>query len=283
MNISLARWVVIVGSLALAAPAFAAQHHKAAAAVSYDCQARMDHVRGVPAPMPGERDPWQCLKPKPHQFSTALDWFRDSLEYCRIATSAYHDAMRAAARAAARYGRGHWLVFMDADETVLDNSLYDKERQRCGEGFSNASWAAWLKAGLARDVPGAAAFTHAVHRQGGLVAIVSNRSAVGDPVTRRNLTAAGIWFDDEIGHAKGRPHAKTARWRRMVARLEKRTGKMLTPVIWVGDQVTDFPILDSGGHIVRAMGQSDPGVGIGTRFFLIPNPIYGDWTANAQN
>ena len=55
------------------------------------------------------------------------------------------------------------------------------------------------------------------------------------------------------------------------------------PVIWVGDQVTDLPILDDRGDIVRAMSEKDAGTGIGRRFFLIPNPVYGGWSSNPPN
>jgi 5'-nucleotidase (lipoprotein e(P4) family) len=252
-------------------------------AASYDCHARIASPRSAPLAAPGETDPWQCTTPKNGKLSTALDWFRDSLEYCRLATTAYRDATRAAYRHAVRYGPKGWIVIMDADETVLDNSLYERERQRCGLRFSKPTWERWLKAGIASAIPGAAAFTQTVHQLGGLVAIVTNRDAGNDTLTRANLKAQGIWFDYEIGLPHGQPEEKSSRWRAAVASLAASTGGMPTPVLWVGDQVTDFPILDSNGHIVRAMTQNDDGAGIGESFFLIPNPIYGNWSANPQN
>ena len=250
---------------------------------AFDCHARMTDIGTVPLPKPGETHPWQCTSSARHKFTKALDWFRDSLEYCRIATTAYQDATRAAYRDAVRYGSKNWIVFLDADETVLDNSLYERERERCGETFSEASWQKWLKAGIARSVPGAAAFTQTVHALGGLVAIVTNRDASIDPVTRANLKTDGIWFDYETGRPHGTPHGKAARWRAAGASLAHSTGGAPKAVIWVGDQVTDFPHLDAQGHIVGAMNQGDAGQGIGQRFFLIPNPIYGNWTKNPEN
>lgn len=250
---------------------------------AYDCHARMTDNVTFQRPTPGEKNPWQCTSSAKHKFTSALDWFRDSLEYCRIATTAYQDATRAAYRAAVRYGPKNWIVFLDADETVLDNSLYERERERCGQAFSEASWQNWLRAGKARGVPGAAAFTQTVHALGGLVAIVTNRDASIDPVTRKNLKADGIWFDYETGRPHGTPHGKAARWRAAVASLAHSTGGAPMPVIWVGDQVTDFPRLDAQDHVVGAMSQKDVGKGIGQRFFLIPNPIYGNWTKNPEN
>jgi predicted secreted acid phosphatase len=177
--------------LGLVLPAAAAPPMPAA----YDCQARMAHLPEAPPPAPGDKDPWQCTAPKNQKLSTALHWFRDSLEYCRLTTGVYEAALRAAYRQAVRHGPNGWIVFMDADETVLDNSLYEYERERCGAHFSGATWAKWIKDGMAGAIPGAVAFTQTVHALGGLVAIVTNRDSGNDPVTRTNLKTLGIWFD----------------------------------------------------------------------------------------
>ena len=252
-------------------------------AQSYDCQARISSTQTVPTPQPGETDTWQCATPDYTKVSLGLHWFRDSLEYCGAAMSAYQSATRAAHQAASKYGPKGWIVIMDADETVLDNSLYTREREACGTEYSTTTWAKWIKAPDARDIPGAAEFTQSVHALGGLVAIVTNRDAADDATTQLNLKAMGIWFDYEIGQAAGTPSDKVTRWNGAVAALAKSTHRSPKPVIWVGDQVTDMPILDSKGKILRAMSQKDEGKGIGERFFVIPNPTYGGWAGNPQN
>ena len=98
-----------------------------------------------------------------------------------------------------------------------------------------------------------------------------------------NLKAVGIWFDYETGRPAGTPSSKVARWNGAVAALTKAKRKQLKPVIWIGDQVTDLPILDAKGKIVRAMSESDGDEGIGEHFFIIPNPFYGGWSGNPQN
>ena len=252
-------------------------------AQSYDCQTRISSTQTVPTPQPGETDTWQCPTPDYAKVSLGLHWFRNSLEYCRAATTAYKEAARAARQVAAKYGPKGWIVLMDADETVLDNSLYTREREACGTEYSPTTWAKWIKAQDARDIPGAAEFTQTVHALGGLVAIVTNRDAADDATTQLNLKAVGIWFDYEIGQAAGTPSDKVTRWNGTVAALAKSTHRSPKPVIWVGDQVTDMPILDGKGKILRAMSQKDEGKGIGERFFVIPNPTYGGWAGNPQN
>ena len=96
-----------------------------------------------------------------------------------------------------------------------------RERAACGKGFSAPSWQSWIRAGAARAIPGAAAFTQTVHALGGYVGIVTNRDAAEDAITRRNLTAAGIHFDYETGQPRGTPSDKAARWKAAVAALTR--------------------------------------------------------------
>ncbi|MBL6852570.1 MAG: hypothetical protein ISS15_18520 [Alphaproteobacteria bacterium] len=242
-----------------------------AAGITYDCQARLARVEMVSPPAAGDADPWQCTAPAGKAQPTATHWFRDSLEYCRLSVNLYADALAAAHVVARTHRRNRWMVTLDADETVLDNSLFERERSMCGNDFGDARWRSWVSAKLAIDVPGAAAFTNAVHRMGGLVAIVTNRDADQDSITRDTLKKAGIWFDYEVGRSNGLDD-KTTRWRGALLAL-KAVG-----VMWLGDQITDFPVLDKKGRIVRPMDQKYAGDdGFGTRFFLLANPMYGNW------
>ncbi len=270
------RNIVVAASLWVAAlgaqPALAGN-------LNYDCQAHMTRVETIPPVAAGDLAPWQCLAPtaKP---SSATHWVRNSLEYCRLTVSAYDDALRAARRMAATHRRRQWIVLMDADETVLDNSLYSRESDRCSQE-SDARWESWVHADMARDVPGAAAFTNGVHALGGLVGIVTNRRASDDAITRDNLKKAGIWFDYEVG--MNEISDKTVRWQGAVAALAAKFGGHPRGVMWLGDQVTDFAVLDRKGNIVRAMSQQDAGTGIGTYLFVLPNPMYGNWMRNPND
>lgn len=266
--------LVAVGLLAVAAgPAFAAP-------ITYDCQARLTRAPVVPPIPPGEADPWQCRAPSGNP-TLGTHWQRNSLEYCRLAVSAYEGALDAALRLSRKFRKGEWIVILDADETVIDNSLFERERQSCGSEFKDAQWENWVAAQLAPDVPGAAAFTDAVHRLGGYVAIVTNRLQKDDTVTQATLRKAGIWFDYEIGMTD--VEDKTERWRGVKGVLTKKFGGHPRAVMWLGDQVTDLAVLDKTGRISRAMNQSDNGEGVGDYLFLLPNPMYGNWQKNPND
>jgi 5'-nucleotidase (lipoprotein e(P4) family) len=272
------RWLFAAVSLWVAAlctqPAIAAP-------ITYDCQARITRAPVVPPVAPGDNSPWQCFAPTAKRGVTT-QWQRDSLEYCRLAVSIYDDALAAARRLARSNRRGSWIVILDADETVLDNSLFERERNACGAEFKDEQWESWVRADLASDVPGAAVFTHAVHTLGGLVAIVTNRANKDDAITQGTLRKAGIWFDYEIGMDPGHSD-KTERWRGVKTALAAKFGGRPRTLMWIGDQITDFPVLDRSGRILRAMTQHDDGAGIGERFFILPNPMYGNWQANPAN
>jgi 5'-nucleotidase (lipoprotein e(P4) family) len=261
---------------------------------TYDCQARISSAQAAPAPTPDETAIWQCPAGSLDKMATPTHWLRNSLEYCRLTVSVYDNAARAAERLkhGHHYRRHGWIVFMDADETVLDNSLYSRERDMCGGGFSDPVWESWIHAretpnsppGMARDVPGAAAFTQRIHAMGGLVAIVTNRSAADDAITQDNLKREGIWFDYEIGWNKDDPadasKDKAQRWRDAAGALAKIFHASPRPAMWIGDQITDFAILDRNGGIDRAMTEADGGNAVGDYLFVIPNPMYGVWMGN---
>ena len=251
-----------------------------AAGLNYDCQARITRVETIPPAAAGDSSPWQCSTAS-GQVSTATHWQRNSLEYCRLTVSVYAQALTAALRIAKTHKRHQWIVLMDADETVLDNSLQDRESDRCGYAHSDARWESWVHAGMARDVPGAAAFTNAVHKLGGLVGIVTNRAVADDAVTQTNLKAAGIWLDYETGMTD--TSVKTARWQGAETALAVKFGGHPKAVMWLGDQVTDLAVTDAKGRMLRPMNQKDEGDGIGVDRFVIPNPMYGNWMGNRAN
>jgi predicted secreted acid phosphatase len=51
----------------------------------------------------------------------------------------------------------------------------------------------------------------------------------------------------------------------------------LTIVLWMGDNIQDFPDLFQATMRDAADGAFTD---FGTRFFVLPNPMYGSWTEN---
>lgn len=250
----------------------------------------------VPAPARGDHPyTWKCEAMARAPMSNALHWFRNAMEYRALTLQNYAEAERQLPAFAQRYKQSGWFVIMDADETLLDNSDYTKEYEACGGGFWQPTWCDWSRARQAKAVPGAVAFTRAVHRSGGFVAVVTNRLAQEDEWTRDNLKALGIEFD--LLYLRTDESEKTARWRKaaqdisVVAAKAGRSGTPV-PVMWIGDQITDFPQLDASGQIAGAMSQASFNAAqnvaaneFGVRFILLPQPLYSGrdgWTANEK-
>jgi acid phosphatase len=168
-------------------------------------------------------------------------------------------------------------VILDADETLLDNSLEAKERAAQARRFEASNWAAFVKRRVSTAVPGARAFLEAVRAQGGVVAVVTNRDEELCDDTRENLRAEALPFDVVLCRREGQSE-KGPRFERVASGEATPGTGPLEVVAYVGDNILDFP---GGSQALRdgAEGALDD---FGERFFLLPNPVYGSWERNAE-
>ena len=194
-----------------------------------------------------------------------IQWTRTSAEH----DAAFEQTYRLAGYRLQRMSdtlSGDWAVILDADETVLDNSLYQRERAAIGAGYSPESWAAWVERREATALPGALAFASLVRQLGGRVVIVTNRAEAGCPATRETLAAAGIVAAAVL--CQTGPGDKNPRFQAVQAGTAGLPP--LTVAMWVGDNIQDFP----------GLSQTARAGDFGGRFWVLPNPMYGSWTRN---
>jgi len=209
--------------------------------------------------------------------SGALHWLRDSAEHRADFLQTYHLAGEALEGMVAGRRSGTWAVALDADETVIDNSLYQKEREALGEGFSRESWLAWTARGEAPPLPGAVEFLERVHDLGGLIAIVTNRDEEQCPDTEANFEAYGIPYDVILCRVGGESR-KEPRWKS----VEDGTSPLGPPgreiLMWLGDNIGDFPGQTQELRLALPEAHDD----FGRRWFVFPNPVYGSWEKNPK-
>jgi 5'-nucleotidase (lipoprotein e(P4) family) len=232
-------------------------------------------VRAPVGPGPGEPGgAFVLAAPAAHPVPAGIHWYRTAAEQRALYEQAYWWAAERVRLTAPRQS-GPWGVILDADETVLDNSTYQLRRAEQGLGYTPESWNDWVREEAAPALPGAVAFIRGVKELGGRVAIVTNRDeSVCDP-TRRNLVAAGVDADVVLCRRPG-PSSKEARFRAVADGTAARGLPALAVVAWVGDNIQDFP---GGSQAWR----TDPGPALadfGTRYFILPNPMYGSWESN---
>jgi acid phosphatase len=169
-------------------------------------------------------------------------------------------------------------IIVDVDETVLDNSPFQAQLVANNTDFSAELWKQWVELEQAEAIPGAVDFLNYVHARGVLVFYVTNRVVGSESHTRRNLEQAGFPLASgmDVILSKGEndwPSDKSSR-RRWVAEKYR-------IVLLVGDDINDFV---SGARTKSP----EPRLALvrkydanwGTRWIVLPNPLYGSWEAS---
>ena len=198
-------------------------------------------------------------------------WVRDSAEYGAAVLQTYRLAAERVEELASGHEPDTWAVILDADETVISNLGYSLGRAGAGSRWDEESWREWALAKEATPLPGARFFMERVRELGGRVAIVTNRSEEVCEATRQNLEASGLPFDHLRCKREGEDR-KESRWQEVASGEGTGLGP-LEIVMWIGDNIRDFPSLDqdargAGGQVLDEFG---------TRYFVLPNPLYGSW------
>jgi 5'-nucleotidase (lipoprotein e(P4) family) len=205
-----------------------------------------------------------------------VHWFRNSAEMRAMYLQSFRLASDQLRQAAAGQRAGSWAVILDADETVLDNSLYQKRLAERQEMMRPDTWAAWVREEAATALPGAAAFTRMVHDLGGKVVIVTNRDEPLCEATRSNLRKAGITADHTICRTDMTSGNRTPRSHAVEAGTAGGGLGPLHVLMWVGDNIGDFP---DQSQAIRTVGDA-AFERFGRTFIMLPNPMYGSWQGN---
>ena len=207
-----------------------------------------------------------CTTPKSASFSNALNWVTQSREYKAVCLQTYANAGEKVT-AAAKKQKGPWAIVMDLDETVLDNSGYQRRLEMSGEAYSQESWEKWVIEEKSTLVPGAKEFIAKLRKlPDGRIIFISNRYARNTGHSQANLKKLGLLSTDNDIYLlrKEKADTKTIRQKEVL----QGTGRMkehgaFKVLAWFGDAAHDVP--------------DDPKLKWGTHKFMLPNPVYGNW------
>jgi 5'-nucleotidase (lipoprotein e(P4) family) len=224
--------------------------------------------------------------------SASVLWQTTSKEYQALTTYMYQQAQTAVAQLPRSVT--NWVAVMDVDETVLDNSAYQKQTELSGEGYTPNTWQAWVKSENATLVPGAKSFIEALYKQGGKVALVTNRDKANDVHTWNNLKAVGLPITVENTCLMGRSEAdKTAvdgkhfindkdLRRQQITQgsadcfapkgMQNNWKQPQVIKFQVGDNIEDFSGVTQESTNIKTLQPK-----LGKSLFLLPNPMYGSW------
>lgn len=208
----------------------------------------------------------------------SVHWVRNSAEYRALAIQTYRLATAELERQAQGLLGGSWAVIVDADEAVLNNSEHQKWQAELGLPFTQSLWSKWVERRAAPPIPGAVAFLERARSLGGKIAIVTNRSQADCLATEENFKSQGIPYDLMLCKpAQGRTD-KGARFERVQKGDPESGAPPLEVLMWVGDNIQDFPGLTQD---IRNQGE-EPFARFGKTYFVLPNPTYGSWERNPR-
>lgn len=180
-------------------------------------------------------------------------------------------------------------VVMDLDETVLDNSTFQTFLLQNDLEYSDARWAVYEESfpDDVRLVPGARQFIQKAEDFGVTVVYLSNRSEALRASTRSALQRhgiAGVNLEERLFlKPVGGSSDKSARREQVMTRYNV--------LMWFGDNLRDFsevfaapkPGSDADPAAVKAAlanrrtHAETAGIHWGVDWFVLPNPVYGEW------
>lgn len=225
--------------------------------------------------------------------TSAVKWQRISKEYKLITTSLYHNAADALTNR--EINAENWVVVMDVDETLLDNSEFQRRLDTSGGKYTSEGWANWVKEENADAVPGAVTFVKAFLAKGGKLAAITNRpqaldshtwanlKAVGFPVTQDNTCLMGRSKEDKAAINHNDIINDKDRRRAMIEAGKAECFEANTPVpsVWRKPAVIEMQVGDNIED-VRFVTQEDADIEAllprqGHNILILPNPMYGSW------
>ena len=209
--------------------------------------------------------------PKREHSIQALLWQQQSAEYKALSHQAFNLAKIYLDKALINYNKKPTAIITDIDETVLDNSPYNARMVRDDVNYTRETWNAWGREETAKAVPGALEFFKYANSKGVEIFYLSNRREEQKEETIQNLIKTGFPAVDSE-HVLLRTDTGKKQKRRNIV-LENHHVVML-----LGDNLSDFSELfddkstKDRNSLVQKMKND-----FGTKFIILPNPMYGDW------
>jgi acid phosphatase len=235
--------------------------------------------------------------PPPHLHANL--WMQTSAEYQALCRQTFNTALREIKQAAkaAKHRQGRPIgtdrkplaVVADLDETILDNSRFQSEMDAAvwadgmDVGYTKKRWEQWERdnAGEVELVPGAGSFIAEVEKLNVVMVYISNRLEDLKSSTIRALAHNGI-------NAEGLQEGLQSRLllSNGVSSKQERIRQVeekFHVIAYLGDNLNDFPgeieqVASSVEQIAVRRKKAESAADLwGTRWFMIPNPVYGNW------
>ncbi len=198
-------------------------------------------------------------------------------EYRALCYQAYNIAHRRIDEIALTQTAKPKVIITDIDETVLDNSDYEAHQNLQGKGYESDSWYEWSGMIKADTVPGSLSFLKYASSKGIEIFYVTNRAERERDFTLKNLQKFNFPNADNA-HLFLLQNTSSKELRRQNIAVN------YTIVMLMGDNLGDFSSLfDKKSSEERNQNVNTVAEEFGSRFIIIPNPVYGDWENSLYN
>lgn len=207
--------------------------------------------------------------PREYQLGAYL-WFQHSAEYKALTHQAYNIARAQVERDLEDKHNKRRAVILDIDETVLDNSAGGAYEIKNKIAWNSANLAEWVKLKKAAAIPAALDFIKFLEQRQVEVFYISNRKVAMFDDTYTNLVEQAFPVKKENLLLMSDIHSKEPR------RLS--VEKNYHIILLVGDNLVDFhKDFDKAPTEKRAAAVEQMKTEFGSRYIILPNPLYGDW------
>lgn len=208
---------------------------------------------------------------KNEYMTLATLWVQNAAEYRALCHQAFNTASRELKRYSTKeISERKMAIVLDLDETVLDNSPYQAMLIHTGENYSEETWTEWIKLKRAQAVPGVRSFLQFAERQGFELFFISNRAVRHFEDTYQNMIELGLPVKRQNMFLRTSQFGKD---QRRLPLLEKHQIVMM-----VGDVMTDFSDdYENKSTNERHILTDRDSAQFGTRYIILPNPMYGEW------
>ncbi len=201
----------------------------------------------------------------------AVLWFQTAAEAQALYYQAFNLAeMKLDEALQSHTGDEKLAVIVDIAETVLDNSPCRAELIKTDKDFATC-WLEWMDLVEAKPLPGAKEFLDYTASCGVEVFYVSNRFEAQRETTIENLVSVGFPYadDDHVYLREGGP-SKESRRQAIAENYEI--------ILLIGDNLNDFADVFQDKLVPDRAAEVDSLKDeFGSRFIILPNPMYGDW------
>lgn len=160
-------------------------------------------------------------------------------------------------------------IILDVDETVLDNSLYQGWLFKEGQNYSSKTWDDWVLTANASVLPGALGFIKKARNMGYKTMFITNRKSYLKNATLNNLNKVGLKVERSDLLLRTNTSSKVER--------RKVIEKSCRIEMLIGDSMADFSEVFEGAYSERVEKVQELKKQFGRRYFVLPNPMYGDW------